>query len=257
MGNRASVLREAVLKAGEVVRSFNRERLDVKEKTGVADFVTAADFASEKSLMDSIRKFFPQDSILSEETKSNLPDLKSIDHLWIMDPIDGTNNFLYDRKFSCISVGYAGKGELLLGAIYDFIHDRLFFGELGNGAFENDKKISVGSRTVLSDAIISTDYSLTWEETKKHLQMLIKSKPSVLLMKGSAALNMCEVASGRSDLYFHSSLNSWDSAAGILIIKEAGGVVVNFKGKEVSFESQEIVGGNKVIVEKFIANTLG
>lgn len=251
--SRNSLLKEAVLKAGEVVNSFSRDNLDVKVKEGKANFVTAADFASEKSLIETITKSFHNDTILSEETKSDLVDLKSVDHLWIMDPIDGTNNFLYDRKFSCISVGYAEKGILLLGAIYDFNHDILFFAEKGKGAFENNKQIFVSKQSDLSNAIVATDYSLVAEETRRHLQILANITPAVPLIKGSAALDLCEVASARSDIYYHSSLNSWDCAAGIIIVKEAGGIVTNFKGEKVTFDSPEIVAGNKTIVKEFIA----
>jgi myo-inositol-1(or 4)-monophosphatase len=250
--SRRHIIREAAITAGKFIKTAEPQA-GITQKQGRGNFVTAADLASEKIIIDLIKKHFPQDQILSEESAHNLSDILSIDNLWIIDPIDGTNNFVNQRNYSCVSIGYAEKGISQLGAIYNPFVAELFFAEKGKGAFLNDKKMHVEKKTELSKAYVSTDNTYSPEITKRHIELLLAIKPTPWVgIKGSAALAMCEVAAGRMDLYFHSSIHPWDEAAALLLLQEAGGVSKNFNGKTITFDSPDVVVGNEILVNEFI-----
>lgn len=224
-------------------------------KEGRGNFVTAGDLASEKAVLKIIKKHFPKDAILSEETESSLSnsELLNLNRLWVLDPIDGTNNFRNQRHFSCVSLGYVEKGIIKAGAIYDFYHDELFYGELGRGAYLNNQPISVGTQKDFAQATIATDNSYVPKETKYNLELLLKINPvPFVLMRGSGALMMCEIAAGRTDLFFHTVLKPWDNAAGFLIVQEAGGIVRGLKGENINFLSPTAVVGNTKLVQQFV-----
>ncbi|MEK7517809.1 MAG: inositol monophosphatase [Patescibacteria group bacterium] len=247
------VLLSAVKAGGKAARSVVPSS-GIIPKEGRGNFVTAGDLASEKAVLKIIKKQFPKDAILSEETESNLSnsELLNLSRLWVLDPIDGTNNFRNLRYYSCVSLGFVEKGVILAGAIYDFYHDELFHAELGKGAYLN-QPISVGKQKDLSQATVATDNSYNPEETKHNLELLLKVNPiPFVLMRGSAALMMCEIASGRTDLFFHTVLRPWDNAAGFLIVEEAGGVVRGLKGENINFLSPTAVIGNKELVKQFV-----
>lgn len=252
MTTRTTILTQCIRSAGEAVRQAIPSN-GVVQKEGRANIVTAADLASEKQIMETIWKNFPDDKILSEETESGLTDFLNIDRLWVIDPIDGTNNFRYQRNYSCISIGYVEMGVIKAGAVYDPFRDELFFAEAGNSAYVNDEKMIIGTQTELSKAFVATDNSYDPAGTKKNLQLAMQIDPMPwLMMKGSAVLTMCEVAAGRADLYFHTSLKPWDNASAFLLIQEAGGVVSDFNGNEVSFLSAEMVVGNETLVKQCV-----
>lgn len=252
MVDRTEILRRSAYLAGEVVRSTLRTS-GIVEKEGRANIVTAADLASEKKIIETIKAGYPSDTILSEETEANLGDILSIDRLWVIDPIDGTNNFRFYRNYSCISVGYIEKGIIKAGAVYDPFRDELFFAEKGQGAYLNSGLIKVASQTELGKATVATDNSYNPAGARHNLELVLKLDPIPwVLMKGSAVLAMCEVASGRLDLYFHTALKPWDNAAAFLLLEEAGGQVKGFDGADITFLSQDVVTGNPILVQQFI-----
>lgn len=254
MNTRSEVLKHALFAAADAI-NMHTSTEGIIDKEGISNFVTAADLASEKAIVNLINANFPDDNILSEETTSSFTNdhLLTLDHLWVIDPIDGTNNFRYQRGYSCISIGYAEKGIVKIGGVYNFINKELFFAEEGKGAFVNDKKTGVSSLKNLSSGIIGTDPYYTSEVIRRNLQLVLKINPTPLvLMRGAAALEMCDVAAGRLDLYFHTSLNPWDNAAAYLIVQEAGGIVKGLQGNEITFLSPEIVLGNSTVVEQFV-----
>lgn len=252
---RKHVIKQASLDAGKFIK--NAEPTDgIVYKEGRGNFVTTADMQSEKIVIDLIKQHFPNDLILSEESNNDLKDILSVENLWIIDPIDGTNNFAHHRNYSCISIGYAEKGILQLGAVYNPFSDELFFAEKDTGAFLNDKKVSISDKQDITKAYVCTDNSYSPEKTRRHIELVLAIEPTPFtFIKGSAALTMCEVAAGRMDLYFHTCINAWDTAAGLLMIQEAGGVAKNFAGKVVTFDSPEIIVGNETIVDSFIPLT--
>src|SRR5260221_2413829 len=152
------VLLSAVKAGGKAAKSVVPSS-GIIPKEGRANFVTAGDLASEKAVLEIIKKNFPADTILSEETESNLnrDDLLNLDRLWIIDPIDGTNNFRNQRYYSCVSLGFIEKGIINAGAVYDFYHDEMFYAEKGKGAFLNNQPIQVGTQKDFSQATIATD----------------------------------------------------------------------------------------------------
>mgnify|MGYP001609215083 FL=1 len=248
------ILISAVKAGGKAARSVVPSS-GIIPKEGRGNFVTAGDLASEKAVLKIIKKQFPKDAILSEETESNLSnsELLNLNRLWVLDPIDGTNNFRNYRHYSCVSLGYVEKGVILAGAVYDFYHDELFYGKKGKGAYLNDQPIHVGTQKDFTQATIATDNSYVPEETRQIIKLLLKIDPfPFMLMRGSGALMMCEIASGRTDLYFHTVLKPWDNAAGFLIIEEAGGIVRGLKGENINFLSPTVVAGNRELVKQFV-----
>lgn len=256
MSERISILKQSAMAAGDIVKKALPSE-GIREKEGRANIVTAADLASEKIIMDIIKANFPDDPILSEETQSNLGDLLSLDKLWVIDPIDGTNNFRYQRNYSAISIGYVEKGVVQAGAIFDPFREDLYYAEKGKGAFLNGEKISVGTNNDLGKASVITDNSYDPAGTRHNLELLLKLPITPwVMMKGSAVLEMSEVASGRADLFFHTFLKPWDNAAAFILTEEAGGVVIGIDGRPVNFLTSNAIVGNQELVNQFLQAVL-
>ena len=239
--------------AKTIIRDFGEiENLQVSIK-GPGDFVTASDKKVEKILIDELQKARPNYSILSEEIGkiNNDESFK-----WIIDPIDGTANFLHGIPHFAISIGLEHDEEIICGIIYDPIKDEMFVAEKGNGSYLNNQRIRVSSRSKLENCIIFTggpkreskNRDLAIEEYNK-----FSSKVLIPIRKmGSAALDMAYVAAGRCDGFWQRNLNYWDIAAGIIIVKEAGGFVTDFKGNELYIENKTILVTNSRIDEEMI-----
>jgi myo-inositol-1(or 4)-monophosphatase len=246
------VLQQAALAAGEAVRS-SRPADGVVEKEGRANFVTAADLASEKEIVATIRRHFPEHDILSEEATSYIAEPLTCKQLWVIDPIDGTSNFRYEREYSAISIGYVEQGEPVAAAVYDPFRDQLFTALRGQGARLNGQKIAVSSLRQLGKATVATDNSYDPAGTRHNLQLMLKLPQTPWYMiRGSAVLAMCDVAAGRVDLYFHTVLKPWDAAAAFLIASEAGATVTGIDGQPVTFMSPHVVMGNNHLVSQFL-----
>jgi len=208
-----NIMIKACEKASKIlIRDFGEiEKLQVKKK-GPLDFVTNADLRAEKIIIDELKKAKPNFSILSEEVgfKKN----KDTENTWIIDPIDGTINFLHGVPHFAISIGLLSSDEIKSGLIFDPIKNEMFYAEKDKGAFFNNERIRVSKKNVLSDCLFATGgkkyNSLNEISTRK---------------SGCAALDLAYVASGRYDGYCQSDLNLWDIAAGLIIIKEAGGII--------------------------------
>lgn len=253
--NRLDLAVQAAKIAGDIIKSSHPQK-GTTAKEGRLNFVTAADLASEKAIIEHIKKAYPDDAILSEETNSKLDNPLSLPHLWIIDPIDGTNNFRRQRDYSAISIGYVEKGEMTAGVIYNPFRDELFTAEKGKGAFLNGDPIHVAEEKDLTKTEMATDNWYDPAGTRENLNLVLKlEKIPFMFMKGSAVLVLAEIASGRMDLYVHNFLKPWDNAAGFLLVREAGGVVKDLQGNDVSFLSPQAVAGNATIVEQFIQET--
>ena len=199
-------------KASKVlIRDFGEiEKLQVSKK-GPSDFVTNSDFRTEKIIIEELKKAKPNFSFISEEY--GIEFNKDKDNTWIIDPIDGTVNFLHGIPHFAISIALKSKGEIVSGLIFDPIKDEMFYAEKDNGAFFNNQRIRVSKRNEMSDCLFVTGGKM-------------KNEPDLPFRKsGCAALDMAYVASGRYDGFFQKKLNLWDIAAGILVVKEAGGIV--------------------------------
>ena len=194
-----------------LIRDFGEiEKLQVSKK-GPTDFVTNSDLKAEKIIIEELKKARPNYSIISEE--SGIENNKDRDNTWIIDPIDGTTNFLHGIPHFAISIALKSNEEIISGIIFDPIKDEMFFAEKDNGAFFNNHRIRVSKKNQINDCLFVTGGK-------------IENEPDLSYRKsGSAALDMAYVAAGRYDGYFQQDINLWDIAAGIIIIKEAGGIL--------------------------------
>ena len=211
-----NIMIKASEKASKVlIRDFGEvEKLQVSTK-GTFDFVSNADIKAEKIIINELTKSKRNYSIISEEDGSKINSDK--DNVWIIDPIDGTINFLHGVPHFAISIALKSKNEIVSGLIYDPIKDEMFYAEKNNGAYFNNQRIRVSSRKNLEDCLFATGGNEAEE---------IKIKNNIKIRKsGSAALDMAYVAAGRFDGYFQKNLNIWDIAAGIILVKEAGGII--------------------------------
>ncbi len=237
--------------AGELMRFFNGT-FTISNKEGVNNLVTEADHASDKAIQAIIKKDFPNHSILSEETAEKI---SSSEFKWIIDPIDGTVNFANGIPICCVSVGLEQNDKIIMGAVYNPIIKEFFFAERGNGATLNDKKISVSNKTEVLKSCLVTGFPYTYvNQPNGPLEVfgrLIRQGVPVRRL-GSAAIDLCWVAAGRFDGFYEHKLNAWDSAAGFLIVEEAGGKVTDLKGNPYSLYQPGIVATNGAIHEDLL-----
>ena len=207
-----NIMIKASEKASKIlIRDFGEiEKLQVSKK-GPTDFVTNSDLKTEKIIIEELKKAKPHYSIISEE--NGIEDNKDKNNTWIIDPIDGTVNFLHGIPHFAISIALKSKEEIISGIIFDPIKNEMFYAEKDNGAYFNNQRIRVSKKNEINDCLFVTGGK-------------IKKEPDLPYRKsGCAALDMAYVASGRYDGYFQNNLNLWDIAAGILLVKEAGGMV--------------------------------
>lgn len=250
---------EAALAGGAAVLANSSRNASAKED-GDHNYLTAGDMASEKAVIDAIRARFPDDQILSEESFSQLADPQEADHLWIIDPIDGTFNYSRGVDYIGVSVGYAEKGMVKAGAIFNPFSGELFFAEEGQGAYKNGERIHVSGAVELETAVVDTD--LPSDRNARQINLSIISNLNLYShIRGSLVLNGARVAAGSSDLYFVSKFGGpWDIAAATAIMQEAGGVMFDLDGNDLtnkkgSFLAKNVVYGNRELVERFIEAT--
>jgi len=252
-----NVMVNACRKASKhIIRDFGEiEKLQTSVK-GPGDFVTMTDKKVEEILIEELRKARPKYSVLSEEI-GEIKNDDSEDFKWIIDPIDGTSNFLHGIPHFAISLALENKKEIICGIVFDPIKNEIFSAEKGNGAYLNNQRMRVSARKKLKDCLIVTggprqnhqNKEVCMEEYKK-----FSSKVLIPIRKmGSASLDMAYVAAGRFDGFWQRNLNYWDIAAGVLLVREAGGYVTDFLGKDKYIENKTILATNSRIGEEMIA----
>ncbi len=242
-----NVMQAAARKAG---RSLKRDfgevaHLQVSLK-GPANFVSAADHRAEEILRTELLKARPGYGFLGEEGGSHEGTDKT--HTWVVDPLDGTTNFLHSIPHFCISIALVREGTPIAGLIYNPANDEFFTAERGKGAFFNDRRIRVAARRRLADAVVCCalphhgrgDLALFRREMGA-----IQDKVAGLRRFGAAALDLAYVAAGRFDAYWERGLSAWDFAAGVLLVREAGGFVTDLEDKERTMEAGDIIAGNE------------
>jgi myo-inositol-1(or 4)-monophosphatase len=248
------VLRDAAhAGANELRKYFNNPDLQTSFKAGgVNDLVTEADHAADKAIIGVIRSQFPDHFILSEETGNVATDSA---YKWIIDPIDGTINFAQGIPICCVSIGLEKNGEMLMGAVYAPFLNEFYFAEKGKGAFLNDRQIHVSKQDKVINACLVTGFPYTYVNSENGplqvFERLIKKGVPVRRL-GSAAIDLCWVAAGRFDGFYEHKLNAWDSAAGFLLVEEAGGKVTNFKGEYYSPYQPHLCATNGRIHEELL-----
>ena len=226
-----NIISKACMKASKsLIRDFGEiENLQVSSK-GPGDFVSSADKRTEKIIIDELQKAHPEYAIISEET--GLINKSNIKNRWIIDPIDGTMNFLNGIPQFAISIAYEENSEIKCGVIFNPIMNEMFLAEKGNGSYLNNSRIRVSNKKKIDDALLVTGGPKLSSKIKSKIfseYVMVSNKVSNIRKFGSAALDMAYVACGRFDGYWQRELNYWDIAAGIIILKEAGGFVDFFE----------------------------
>jgi myo-inositol-1(or 4)-monophosphatase len=234
---------EAAQRAAVIVRE-HLGRLsagDVSRKEGL-EFVTFVDRASERAIIDTIRARFPQDAIFAEESSREAGARR-----WLIDPLDGTTNFIHSYPMFCVSIGLESEGEMVLGVVLDIVRDELFLARRGAGATVNGKAIRTSEVTLPADALLATGFPFRARaRLKTYMECFAALLEQVHDMRrcGSAALDLAHVACGRLDGFWEVSLKPWDMAAGSLLVSEAGGRVSDFHGAGGFLTSGDIIASN-------------
>lgn len=237
--------------AKELVRFFNGD-FKITNKEGINNPVTEADHASEKAIFEIIKNDFPDHYILSEEAGEIVMDSS---YKWIIDPIDGTINFANGIPICCISIGLEHNGQIIMGAVYNPLMNEFYFAEKGMGATLNDKKITVSNKTAVVNSCLVTGFPYTYLDTPNGplqvFEKLIRKGVPVRRL-GSAAIDLCWVACGRFDGFYEHKLQAWDSAAGFLMVEEAGGKITDFAGDYYSVYQPHLLATNGKIHDEML-----
>jgi myo-inositol-1(or 4)-monophosphatase len=239
-----NTLLKAALSAGELMKARFNTGFRIDNKEGMNNLVTEVDHASEKLIVDIIQKEFPDHFILSEEVGEIKMDSA---YKWIIDPIDGTVNYANGIPICCVSIGVEHEGKMIMGAVFNPFMQEFFFAEKGAGAFLNDQPIRVSEKERVIESCLVTGFPYTYLDSPNGplevFSRLIKKGIPVRRL-GSAAIDLCWVAAGRFDGFYEHKLNAWDSAAGFLLVEEAGGKVTDFEGNPYSPYQPQIVATN-------------
>ncbi|MEK6532387.1 MAG: inositol monophosphatase family protein [Nitrospirota bacterium] len=243
----------AARQAGKVLSRYARTGFRVENKSAI-DLVTEADHAAEQCVIDVILASYPDHGFLAEERgrsgQSQSP------YVWIIDPLDGTTNFTHGFPTYCVSIGLEYKKQCVLGVVYDPTRDELFSATRGGGAQVNDQPLHVSQTAQLDQALLVTGFAYNIRETpNNNLDHFARFALRVqgLRRTGSAALDLCYVAAGRFDGFWEVKLNPWDMAAGVVILREAGGRVTDFCGQSHSLYGQELVASNGHLHDSMIS----
>jgi myo-inositol-1(or 4)-monophosphatase len=250
------MLKSTLIKATEagaaVMQRYFQGEFKISNKEGINNLVTEADHASEKAIFDVIKEDFPDHFLLSEEAGEIVTNSTT---KWIIDPIDGTVNFAHGLPLCCVSIAVEQDGEIILGAVYNPFMKEFYFAQRGYGASLNDKKIVVSKEDSVARACLVTGFPYTYlDQPNGPLEVfsrLIRSGVPVRRL-GSAAIDLCWVAAGRCDGFYEHKLQAWDSAAGFLIVEEAGGRVSDFTGNRYSPYQPHIIATNGKIHDELV-----
>ena len=235
---------KAARAAGAIINraSLDLDLLNVGSK-GPNDFVTEVDQAAEAAIIETLLTAYPGHGILAEESGRE-HGARDSEYTWIIDPLDGTTNFIHGLPVYCVSIALAHRGVIQQAVVYDPTRNDLFHATRGRGAYMNDRRLRVSKRTRLSDALIGTGFPYRkGDNLKRYMKMFeaVMQECAGLRRPGSAALDLCYVAAGYYDGFFETGLQPWDVAAGSLIITEAGGLVGNFTGESDFLHQREVV----------------
>lgn len=251
------MLKETLLNATEAGAKvlqyyFNNKNLQISNKEGINNLVTEADHAAEKAILDTIKEQFPNHFILSEEVGEIKMDSE---YKWVIDPIDGTVNYAHGIPICCVSIGLEQNGKMLMGAVFNPFLKEFYFAEAGKGALLNGETIHVSAQTEVIKSCLVTGFPYTYLDMPNGplecFERFIRKGVPVRRL-GSAAMDLCWVAAGRFDGFYEHKLQAWDSAAGFLIVEEAGGKVTDFSGAYYSPYQPHIVATNGRIHEEIL-----
>ena len=246
---------KAARAAGAIINraSLDLDVLKVGSK-GPNDFVSEVDQAAEQAIIEVLLEAYPGHGILAEES-GRQHGARHSDFVWIIDPLDGTTNFLHGFPVYAVSIALAHRGQVQQAVVYDPTRNDLFYASRGRGAFLNDKRLRVSKRTRIGDALIGTGFPFRkGDNFKRYVKMFEEVMQSCagLRRPGAAALDLCYVAAGYYDGFFETGLNPWDVAAGSLIITEAGGLIGNFTGEADYLYQREVVAGTPKVYGQLV-----
>jgi len=246
---------KAARTAGSII---NRAALDIESvrvsQKKANDFVTEVDQAAEAAIIETLLAAYPGHGILAEES-GNAHGAQDSEYVWIIDPLDGTTNFIHGLPVYCVSIALAVRGKIEQAVVYDPTRNDLFTATRGRGAFMNDRRIRVSKRTQLKDSLISTGFPYReGDDFDQYLVMMgdIMRRSAGLRRPGAAALDMAYVAAGFTDGFFEKGLQPWDVAAGSLLIAEAGGLVGNFTGEADFLHQHECLAANAKVYAQMV-----
>ncbi len=233
----------------EHIGKINNAQVEHKSFNSLVSFV---DKTAEDLLKQSLIKIVPGSGFIAEESEETGCDA---DYKWIIDPLDGTTNFLHQLPFFAISVALAYKDELIVGVVFDIVHNDSFYAWKGGGSYLNGRKISVSQNDKLGDCLVATGfpyYDFTWMDSYLRCFRHFMHTTRGVRRIGSAALDLAYVACGRFDFYFEYSLQKWDMAAGILLVTEAGGKITDLKGNNNFLNNGSIIASSDMIFSKVL-----
>lgn len=243
--------RSAAMESGRILKELYGNINSISKK-GEIDLVTEADLMSEKTVINSITRVFPNDRILSEETGEHGEESA---RLWIVDPLDGTTNFAHSFPFFAVSIGLQVENEIKAGVVYNPCMEELFEAEKGKGAFLNKRSIRVSDNVNLKDSLMGTGFPYdVYEDPKPVLDYLERMivRAQGVRRAGAASIDLCYVAAGRLDGYWEQGLKPWDTAAGSIIVQEAGGIISDYTGNPYSPFGISILASNPHIHSKML-----
>lgn len=246
---------KAARAAGSII---NRASLDLDDlkvgSKGVNDFVTEVDHAAEAVIIKTLLDAYPQHAILAEESGREHGNQQS-DYQWIIDPLDGTTNFIHGLPIYAVSIALAFRGQVQQAVVYDPTRNDLFHASKGRGAFLNDRRLRASRRTKLKDALVGTGFPFRkGDNFKRYLKLFedVMQQTAGVRRPGAASLDLCYVAAGYYDAFFETGLSPWDVAAGSLIVTEAGGLVGNFTGESDFLHQREVLAGSPKIYAQLV-----
>ena len=251
------MLKETLINATEagarvLLHYFNNKNLQISNKEGINNLVTEADHAAERAIIDTIQESFPGHFILSEEAGEMVMDSE---HKWIIDPIDGTVNYAHGIPICCVSIAIEHNGAMIMGAVYNPFLKEFFFAEKGKGSLLNGEPIHVTNQTEVCKSCLVTGFPYTYLDAPNGplqcFERFIRKGVPVRRL-GSAAMDLCWVAAGRFDGFYEHQLQAWDSAAGFLMVEEAGGKVTDYKGNYYSPYQPHLLATNGKIHEEML-----
>ena len=241
---------EAAHAAGKIQQFYASSDLEIDTKSSETDLVTKADKLCEKKIREIILAAYPDHEILGEEGGST----GESNHRWVVDPIDGTLNYAHGLPFYCVSIGLEIEGQLAIGVIFDSVKNELFTAVRGEGAFLNGAPIEVSKESELIRSMLVTGFAYQKETVHENVEIFgrVHQKVRSVRRLGAAALDLCYIACGRLEGFWELKLSPWDVAAGVLIVREAGGTVTDGRGGHYSINERKLIASNGVIHSELV-----
>lgn len=253
---------EVTKKAGQMIREALQKDIAVMQKSSPVDLVTETDQKVEQLIISSIKEKYPTHSFIGEESvAAGAPSVLTENPTWIIDPVDGTTNFVHRFPFVSVSIGFTVKKEIEFGIVYSCIEDKMYTARKGKGAFCNGVPIKVSGQKDISQSLVLTE--MGFKKDPEHFKTMLANVKTILTIPvhgirspGSAAVNMCLVACGSADAYYHMGIHCWDMAGGAAVVTEAGGVIMDISGGPFDLMSRRLIIASSRAIAEHIAKEI-